>query len=591
MTFFDWSVVVLYIASAIWIGFYFSKRASQNSTEFFVAGRSLPWYVAGTSMVATTFSSDTPLLVAALSRDDGIAANWIWWAGLMGGLATVFFFAKLWRRSEVITEIEFIALRYGTSKPASMLRVFRAIFDGVFFNSVIMASVTLAMSKIIVVLLGLSSDILFELPVFGGVTPTLAILTVLGIGAVFYTVSSGLYGVVYTDLIQFSMAMVGSIALAIIVYNDAFSGPALMANLEKSGGFSMEKITFFPTDWGWDIVTFTFIILVMFSWLSTASGPGFFIQRTLATRSEKDAILSVYWFAFCHYVIRSWPWIFVGIASLIYFPNLIDTEQAYPLMINKFLPIGLKGIMVASLLAAFMSTLDTHINWGASYLINDVYRPFISKKRSEKHYLFVSRVCMIFMTFFALILATKLSGILAAYKYLIVMLSGISFVLIARWYWWCINVWSEASSLLCALVVGNMMYVVFPDRGGEDYFAVRLFGNLVVTTLVCILVTYCTSPLDPPKHVVEFYRKLRVPGPGWQKVRQSAGIKIEATDDLTESIVGWGASTILIYALLFGSGYMIFQDWAAALWCAGVALISGWVARNRLRSIIKKISF
>ena len=364
MTPFDWAIVALYVAAALGIGVYFAKRAAAGTVEFFVAGRSLPWYVAGTSMVASTFSSDTPLFVAGMVREQGVYANWLWWSGGIGTLVSVFFFAHLWRRTRAVTEIEFLSRRYDPGTAVDALRVFRALFDGVFINCVIMASVTLAMSKIIVVILELSAEPLFTMPVFGGVTPSALILVALGVAAVLYTSLSGLYGVVYTDLIQFALAMVGAFALAVIVYVDlSQGGGSEVATLRDSPGFRADTMNLLP-EFGWDLKTATFFILISVGWWYGAPGGGFFLQRVLATRSERDAMLSLYWFGFCHYVLRSWPWIIVGLASLVYFPGLVDGEQAYPEMIQRFLPVGLKGIMVASLLAAFMSTLDTHMELG-----------------------------------------------------------------------------------------------------------------------------------------------------------------------------------------------------------------------------------
>ena len=372
MTLIDWAIVVCYVIAAVLIGAWFTKRASKGTAEFFVAGRSLPWFVAGTSMVATTFSSDTPLFVAGIVREQGIYANWIWWGSMVGTIVSVFFFARLWRRSEAVTEVEFIAQRYAAGAARSVLRVFRALFDGVMLNTIIMGSVTLAMSKVIVAVLGLSSDPIATLPLIGEVTPTLAILVVLGIAAVIYTALSGLYGVVYTDLIQFGLAMIGSIALAGIAWWDLESSGGFAEQIRASQGFTEQTFSMLP-QLGMNYPTLEFLIFILVFPMLYAVGPGFFLQRVLAARSERDAALSMGWFAICHMILRSWPWIVVAAASLVYFPVIADSEQAYPMMINEVLPVGLKGIMVASLLAAFMSTLDTHLNWGSSYLVNDIY--------------------------------------------------------------------------------------------------------------------------------------------------------------------------------------------------------------------------
>ncbi|MCV6604029.1 MAG: hypothetical protein OIF34_01900, partial [Porticoccaceae bacterium] len=373
MALFDWVIVGLYVVLAIGIGLIFTKKASESTADFFVAGRSLPWYIAGTSMVATTFSADTPLFVAGLVREEGIYANWIWWTVIIGVMVSVFFFASLWRRSKVLTEVELIDLRYEKGPAANFLRVFKALLDGVFINCIIVASVTLAMSKIIVAILGLSSDPLFSIPLFGDITPTTAILVLLAVAAVAYTALSGLYGVVYTDLIQFALAIVGAIALAVIVYMDLQDKGGVLATLQAAPGFTPDTLRMFP-EFEWNLETATFFILITIGWINYAPGYGFYLQRTLAARTEKDAVLSLYWYAFCHLILRSWPWIIVGVASLVYFPSLVDGEQAYPQMIEAFLPVGLKGVMVAALLAAFMSTLDTHLNWGSSYLVNDIYQ-------------------------------------------------------------------------------------------------------------------------------------------------------------------------------------------------------------------------
>ncbi len=455
----DWIIVGLYLLSALGIGLYFTRKASGNTTDFFVAGRSLPWYISGTSMVATTFSSDTPLFVAGMTRSEGIYANWFWWGSAIGMMASVFFFARLWRRTNAVTEIEFISLRYEPSAATSVLRVFKALFDGVFQNCVVMASVTLAMSKVIEIILDLPTEILFNLPLFGPVTPSTLTLLLLGVIAVLYTTLSGLYGVVYTDLIQFALAMIGSIALAVIVYVDVSTAHGGWANgFQDVPGLKDDTFNFFPNLSEFDWKVFTFLVVITLQWWSAAPGHGYIVQRMLAARSERDAMLSVFWFSICHYIIRSWPWLIVGLASIIYFPDLADAETAYPQMIDQFLPIGLKGIMVASLLAAFMSTLDTHMNWGASYLINDIYQPFIAPGRDPQHYVKASRVCMVALAATALVVMTKLTGIFAAYKYLAVIFSGVSLLLIVRWYWWKINTWSEISAMATALIVGNVKW-------------------------------------------------------------------------------------------------------------------------------------
>lgn len=587
MTFIDWSIVVIYIMAAIGIGLFFARRASGATADFFVAGRSLPWYIAGTSMVATTFSSDTPLFVAGAVREQGIYANWIWWSGAIGTLVSVFFFANLWRRTRAVTEIELISQRYGQGRAVNTLRVFKALFDGVFINCIIMASVTLAMSKVIVVLLGLSPEPVFSLPLFGPVTPAGLILVSLGAAAVLYTALSGLYGVVYTDLIQFVLAMIGAIALAVIVYIDLSRSGGLTANLQASAGFNPDTLNMFP-DFGWDLETATFLILITVSWWYHAPGAGFFLQRVLATRIERDAVLGLYWFGFCHYVLRSWPWIIVGVASLVYFPAIQDGEQSYPEMIHFFLPAGLKGIMVASLLAAFMSTLDTHMNWGASYLVNDVYQPFLAPGRSPQHYVTVARVSMLLLILLALIVTTRLTSILDAYQYLGVLLTGVSFVLIARWYWWRINVWSEISSLATAALAGNLLLFLLPDQPGEEWFAVRMLITVLITTFVCILVTLLTSGKGPKPEAVAFYKRLRIHGPGWERVRRLTGIT-PLSANLRDNAIVCVASIVLLYSLLLGTGYLLFEYWQQFTVCLLTGLLSAHVVRRKMGGVIARL--
>ena len=583
MTWIDWSIVGLYMGAALVIGFYFVKRAAASTTDFFVAGRSLPWYIAGTSMVATTFSSDTPLWVAGAVREEGIYAIWIMWAGVMGTLATVFFFARLWRRSRVLTEIEFISRRYDPSRATHGLRIFKALFDGLFVNCIIMASVTLAMSKILAVILGLSREPLFLLPLLGPVTPDLALLALLGIGALLYTVLSGLYGVVYTDLIQFTLAMVGAIALALIVWLDLSARGGVLLQLQAVPEFRLEQLNMYP-EFGWDLETATFFILVTVSWLFLAPGTGFYLQRVFATRSEKDAMLSIYWYCFCNYVLRSWPWIIVGVASLVYFPALADSEQAYPEMIDAFLPVGLKGIMVASLLAAFMSTLDTHMNWGASYMVNDIYQPYLAPGRDRKHYVTAARCAMFVLIFIAVLVGARLTGLLDAYKYLFVFWGGISFVLIARWYWWRINTWSEIVTLATAAIVGNLLFIVLPDRPGEDWFAVRMLANFIVTTAVCMIVTCLTTRDGPSAQTVEFYKRMRIQGAGWSRVRHITGMEpLDA--GLKDTAIAWSASVLFIFGLLFASGYALLGQWTMAGLYSLITLVAAVIVHNKFTAV------
>jgi solute:Na+ symporter, SSS family len=588
VTLIDWSIVALYIAAAIGIGAYFTKRAAASTTDFFVAGRSLPWIIAGTSIVATTYSSDTPLFVAGMSRNEGIYANWFWWSAAIGNMAAVFFFSRLWRRTEAVTDVEFVALRYNSCHAASGLRGFKALFDGIILNCVVMASVTKAMTTVITVLVGLSdTEVLFTIPLFGAVTQSVGLLILLGSMAVIYTALSGLYGVVYTDLIQFALAMIGSVALAGIVYVKASDG-GLMENLAAAPDFGPMTLRFFPSLRPFDMAAFTFVVYISVAWWGGAPGSGYLVQRLLATRSEKDALLANLWFALCHYVLRPWPWILVGLLSMIYFPGIADAEKAYPEMIGKFMPIGLKGVMVASLLAAFMSTLDTHLNWGASYLINDFYRPFVVRGKGAKHYVRASRICMVILAIVAIIVGTKLTSILEAYKYLGVIYGGVALVMIARWYWWRVNAWSEISALLGSLVIGNMVMFMLQDyeAGGEEVslYAVRLIVTLASVTIIWLLVTFVTSK-KPSQQAMAFYRKMRIRGPGWRRVARETGVE-PLGDGLMASVTGWISGSIFLYSALLGIGKTLFHEWAWAGFYGVMLVVSGavlWRCVGRLQ--------
>lgn len=580
----DWAVLAVYVVAALTIGVCFTKKAKASEQDLFVAGRSLPWYIAGTSMVATTFSADTPLFVAGAVRSEGLYANWIWWAALPAALATVFFFAHLWRRSKVITEIEFIHLRYDDSAAARAYRIMRAVNDGLLTNCISMAVVILAASKLSSVILGLSGEPVFH--VFDTpVTSNALILTVLGFATVIYTAMSGLYGVVYTDLIQFGLALVGSIGLAVIMYADLASGGGFAESIAAAPGFREASVRMIPDMTSMDLQFWTFFILITVSWLSYAPGNGILVQRLLATRSERDAVLSIYWYAALHYIVRSWPWLVVGLASLVYFPSLADPEHAYPAAIQKFLPAGLKGIMVASLLAAFMSTLDTHMNWGASYLINDVYKPYLVTEREPRHYVRAARWAMLVLTTIALLVTSQLENILSVFKFLLVMLSGNAFLVVARWYWWRVTIWSEIASLLSSLIVGALLMLTLTDADGQDFFAIRLLLNTVVTAAVCIAVTCVSSREGPTPQACRFYARLRMQGAGWARVREITKLAPISASHRTNA-VAWLASVVLLYCALFALGQALLGDWTTCVLLVVLGAVSAVVLHGRMRSVI-----
>ncbi|MHC4533568.1 MAG: sodium:solute symporter family protein [Planctomycetota bacterium] len=589
----DWVVVVFYVVIAICIGIYFTKKASRSTTDFFVAGRTLPWFIAGTSIVATTFSCDTPLNVAGMTHRTGIFQNWFWWSWAIGQAATIFFFARLWRRTEALTDIEFVAKRYDASKATSTLRIFRVFYDGVIINCLVIASVTLAMAKIMKVMLNLSDTPFFHVPFFGGVTPTAILLLVLAASVLLYSALSGLYGVAYLDFVQFVLAMVGSIGLAVIVYVDASTagGTSMMEKLAAAPNFKEEVIRFFPDFKTFDLVTITFLVYLFMVWWPGCPGHGYFVQRLLATRSEKDSMLAFLWYNICHYIIRPWPWIIVGVLAYHYFPDLKDSESSFPLMIDKFMPVGLKGIMVASLLAAFMSTIDTHLNWGSSYLLNDLYQPFINKNASKKHYIRVSRIGMIVLIIVALLITTKLRRIFDAYRYLAVLEASLGTVMILRWYWWRVNPLSEIWGIATCFTVSNLMYFILPNVVAADgtvttdYFAYRLIVTVVVVAAVWVTVTLVTSR-KPSKQTIEFYKKMRISGPGWRKVRQLTGIEPFA-GEFRQNLIGWVSCSFFLLSILLSIGKFLFLQWTWGIFYLVLAVVSGYI----LKKVMSKVQF
>ncbi|MCH2146754.1 MAG: Na+:solute symporter [Phycisphaerales bacterium] len=569
MTTIDWVIVGLYIAIAIGIGAWFTKRASQGTSDFFVAGRSLGWFVAGTSIVATTFAADTPVFVAGMSRIEGISANWFWWSVLIGQVATATIFAKLWRRSEVLTDVEFVQFRYGSGMYTTILRLFKSLFNGVFFNCVVMAAVTLAMVKVTTVLLDLNPDNWYSVLGLFEINSTWLVLLTLGAVGLVYSALSGLYGVVYTDMVQFVLAMVGSIGLAVIAYLDASSGEGLMAKLQASPDFNGELLQFFPrfNELSWPL--FIFVVYIMMLWWSSAPGKGYSVQRLLATNSERDAKLAFLWYAFLHYVIRPWPWIVVGILSLIYFPGIEDSETAFPLMIDHFLPAGLKGVMVAAMLAAFMSTIDTHLNWGASYVVNDVYEPYINPNAPQKHYVLIARATMVVIMVLAIIATTLIPSILDAFKFIGVFFAGLGTVLIARWFWWRVNAKTEIVALASTIIIATLTLKFLPnttvDGVTKDLFTLRVLITTMSVAAIWITFAIFDSKL-PTEADVAFHEKMQIGGKGWNKVSA-------VQSKLPEGIVEWILVMAILLCILLGTGKVIFHEWGVGLALLAVAVV------------------
>ena len=553
---FDWTVVAAYGALALIVGLYFARRAGTGLAEFFLSGRKLPWWMLGTSMVATTFSTDTPNLVTDLVRTGGVSQNWLWWAFLITGMCTVFFYAKLWRRSGVFTDMGFYELRY-SGKPAAFLRGFRALYLGVFFNVMIMATVTLAAIKIGGVLLGI--DKYTTVLIAGAIT-------------VIYSATSGLWGVVVTDLLLFVIAMVGAVVAAYYALAQPEVGglAGLVSNPEIAG-----KLALLPDFSDWRVAVPIFVVPVAVQWWATwypgsePGGGGYVAQRMLAARDEKDSMKATLWFNIAHYALRPWPWILVALASLAVYPTLdslasafpnIDPsilrhDLAYPAML-VFLPHGLLGLVVASLAAAYMSTISTHLNWGASYVVDDFYRRFLAPDRSERHYVAVARLSTVGLIVLALLVSLWLQNALQAFQILLQIGAGTGMIFLLRWFWWRINAWSEISAMVISFAVAVWFQFGHQAVGLPALHpSLQLVIGVFLTTVVWLSVTWMTAPTDTAT-LQRFYDTIRPFGRGWVRVVQVADTP--ASGGVTAALTCWLLGCVVVYAALFGTGYLLY---------------------------------
>jgi len=561
LEFIDWIVILLFGILTLVVGVWFSKRAGTSMEEYFVAGRTLPWWLAGTSIAATWFATDAPLLASSLVRQYGIYANWLWWYEGAGVIMMVFFFAKLWRRANIITDAEFIELRY-SGKPASILRGFTAIYHGLLRNLIIMGWVMLAMMKFSKVLLGLDPII------------TLAICGALALG---YTIASGMWGVVVTDLIQFIAGMIGTTALAgIVIYE--LGGPVEMAAQVSAISTNPGTLDLFPNPAHLSSVeVLSFFCLIFILWITRGQGDGYTVQRLFATKDEKQSMLAALWFSIAGIVLMTWPWVVVGLGSLVILPIataspelLADPELAYPMMIAKLLPVGLKGLLVASFLAAFMSTMDTHLCWGGSYLVNDIYRRFIKPDEDEKHYVLISRISMVLLTLLAVMTAWQLDSIERAWIYLIQISGGVGVIILLRWYWWRINAWAEIAAMTTSVVIANGFLIIqgveftglIPESilddlmlfYGNEYDMARAVFILLVATFVGISVALLT-PADSEDKLKSFYKVVR-PGGWWGPIAAQLP-EIKTDFKAGTSWLGWFMGTLFLYGELLGLGYVL----------------------------------
>ena len=568
----DISIIVAFFSTTLLIGFYVSKKSSSSSSEYFLSGRSMPWWLLGISMVATTFSTDTPNLVTDIVRNNGVSGNWVWWAFLLTGLLTVFVYAKLWRRSEVSTDMEFYELRY-SGWGGKFLRGFRAVYLGVIFNVMAMAGVTLAAIKIGEIMLGL--DPLETIMYAGTIT------------VVFSTVG-GFRGVVYTDFILFFAAMVGSIGAAYYLVNLPEVGG--IENLISNEGIS-EKLSILPSFDDPDLYIPLLLVPLAVQWWSSwypgaePGGGGYIAQRMLAAKNENHAIGATFFFNVMHYALRPWPWIIVALASLVVFPDIASIQDAfpnisqdklgqdlaYPAMLTK-LPSGLLGIVVASLGAAFMSTISTHLNWGSSYIVNDFYKQQINKNASERELVNVGRISTVILFVLSSVFALLLTNSLQLFEVILMFGAGTGLIFILRWFWWRINAWSEISAMFVSgfiSIILNFTYLgefLFSDSGlFKSYYK---FPSVVIfTTLIWLIITYLTEP-DKTDSLIKFCQKTNPGGPGWEKIRKEAKLQNisfdSGNDDKTWSvplgILCMLCGCLAIYSLLFSTGYFIYGE-------------------------------
>ncbi len=568
----DWLIVAAYFLVSAAIGLLYTRRAGRNLSEFFVSGRSLPWWLAGTSMVATTFAADTPLAVAGMVASNGVAGNWLWWNMVMSGMLTVFFYAHLWRRAGVLTDVEFTEIRY-SGRPAALLRAFRAVYMAVPINLVIMGWVNLAMLKILDVVLGID-------PV-----PAFALMFVVTMA---YAALAGLWGVVVTDFLQFIIAMTGSIVLAVFAVNAVGGLDTLVARLPEHYGSAEAALSILPQEnSAWMPVT-AFLAYLGVQWWATSypgsepGGGGYVAQRIFSARSERDGVLATLWFNIAHFAVRPWPWIVTALAVVLLYPGTEDPATAYLVAVVELLPIGLKGLLVAAFAAAYMSTIATQLNWGASYLINDLYLRFIQPDASDRRVVLYSRLAT-GIIFLLSVLVTywlhRAGSIEGAWRIIIALGAGTGLVYILRWYWWRINAWSEIAAMTAALLTFTALTLadVFDPTDALEGAHLMLVTT-AVTTVAWITATFLTRPTAAAT-LDAFYHRVRPGGAGWRIIAERLGYGREPIAGGALSWVNWIAGVVSVYATLFGIGKLLFGPRLLALaWLGLAALCFAWIA-------------
>jgi len=587
-TLLDWSAIIAYLAITLLLGLYFRSRSGRSVDDYFVSGRNVSWWLAGTSMVATTFAADTPLVVTGLVYTQGVAGNWLWWAFLLSGMMTVFLFARLWRRSGLLTDVQFAEMRY-SGKPAAFLRGFRAVYLGLLMNCLILGWVTKAMTSIVAVTLGTSEQkalaicVLFLIPFTG-----------------LYVALGGLWGVLWTDLFQFGLKM--AIVIGVAWYAVAAAGGmnsllARLAEMRAASPGAGDPTSFFPdfsrpvsAEALWVLPVLTFLVNIGLQWWAfwypgaEPGGGGYIAQRIFSAKDEKNGLLSVLWFNVAHYALRPWPWILTALAAIVLYPKLEHPETGYMLVVSQHVPPALRGIVIAGFMAAFMSTIATQLNWGASYLVSDFYRRFLKPNAGDHHYVVVSRLATVLLVIASALVSVLLADIRSGWQVVLEVGAGTGGVYLLRWYWWRINAWSEISAMVTALVVTVLLRVASPFSGTNPViFAKTALTTTVVTSLVWLVVTFATQP-EPENILVFFYRTARPQITGWQPIARLVP-EIPPTRDLGRNLVSWLLGCLMVYLALFGLGHVLLGPmWLGTGLLFASAICAGALYSNILRS-------